>query len=213
MLSSRYNCSSSIDDEALAATLGDCLMTQDCVTSYNQYYGGWATVVENEIVVGDLTEETQNKFHVQYIFKSELLASISWYSESGVTVYRDYAVPWRSFLLPTDVIVEQRVLEGFENNESESSFIEVLKSGTYYITYSISIVGSGALQCGISVSSLPDQIYAVSLVQKGTGTNLLSGSCICSLTQNAKVALKNFSPTSPSFVVSSVSISIRVISP
>ena len=114
---SRNTCSSSIDDDALAIALqavGDCTLSADCLTSYNQYYGGWATVVDGKIVVGDLTKETQAKFSQQYYRSGSLLASVSWYSTHtdgySITKY----VPWEFDASDPDrPTIEQKVLNGF----------------------------------------------------------------------------------------------------
>jgi len=221
---SRYTCSSSIDDDALAVALqavGDCTLSADCLTSYNQYYGGWATVVDGKIVVGDLTEETQVKFSKQYLLGTEVeqspYVSISWYNTDGLTIpTTQLYVPWYS--PPSEgTIIEQDALQGFTLTVN-NLHIQAGFAGTYLITYSIGmynlIEGNVDYDFGLAITNPDletDVIIEESYSPGTTAFVTLSGSCVCDLDKNGQVSLKNLISTNVK--VRSVSISIRFISP
>lgn len=216
-----YNCSSSIDDNALTTALqavGDCTVSSDCLTAYNEYFGGWATAVGGEIVVGDLTDETIANFNTQYIplANSAGFASVSWVGESAdVSVISKGLVPW-SFATTSPVVRQN--LNDFTITE-DGLGIKSQTPGTYFLTYSIVLEGPtrepipSFYDVGISgFTNIPDlDLYAQCYLTETRNPVTLSGSCIGVLQKNAIIALTNVSPSTVR--VRSVSISIRFISP
>jgi len=211
-----YNCSSSIDDDARTTALqavGDCTISADCLTAYNEYFGGWATAVGGEIVVGDLTDKTKANFNTQYIPRANTAAyaSISW-AGGNVSVGYKTSVPW-SFDAPSTIVVNQ-TLKDFTVTEDRVG-IKSQIPGTYFLTYSIVLEnGSASYPQNVAISGFTpsrSELYAPCLVEPTGGQVTLTGSCIGYLTQDAIITLSNISI--PTCTVFSVSISIRFIAP
>ena len=211
MLSSRYSCSSSVDDEATTVlnNLGDCPLYPACVTSYNQYFGGWATVVGGDIVVGDLTALTQEKFSGTFLPQESTAtyASAFWVKEDGLETPDGvlYVLPWNSASVPP-VFDWTNNLSGF--TIENFSYIKAQISGTYFVTYSVTSLGSGRPQGWTLLNGNSSKTFA-DCYNDGTNTNIqnASGSCIFHVAQGDAVTLN----TQGTFKVFTASITIRLI--
>jgi len=215
-----YNCSSSIDSDAFTTALqavGDCTVSSDCLTAYNEYFGGWATTVGGEIVVGDLTDETITNFNTKYIPVVEAQNNYAYINWSKATIQLDFngLVPWNVASIPV-----QTTLKGFTITE-DGTGIKSQNAGMYFLTYSIVCSGPSLTRAisydfGItgftSVSPPSKNLYARCYISSTASAGVtLSGSYVGFLTKNAIIALQNASFTSCD--ARSVSISIRYISP
>jgi len=216
-----YSCSSSIDSDALTTALqavGDCsVISPDCLTAYNEYFGGWATAVGGEIVVGDLTDETVTNFNTKYIPVVEAqnnYAYINWSKAQYRLNYNDL-VPWNVVSIPV-----QTTLKGFTITE-DGLGIKAQNAGMYFLTYSLVCSPPSSVQAipynvGITgFTSVPQpslNLYArCYITSTASAAVTLSGSYVGFLTKNAIIALQNASFESCDAI--SVSISIRYISP
>ena len=188
MLSSRYSCSSSIDDDARVTVLsnvGDCEVFAPCVTSYNQYFGGWATVVDGAIVDGDLTPTTKDKFSVKFLTQESTYASAFWRSQPGVVLpYMASPIPlaWSGFPSTTN-------LSGFTIEDNTG--IKAQISGTYFVSYSVTVLSTNSQSKGWFLNNGDTTLKAYAPSRDAANPYTVSGSCIFHVSQNEYVTLNS----------------------